>query len=359
MKRSANMLATVQTRLFYSPNFSEKWFEKMARDDRENWRKRLLGQNRIHRVIVDEVTAHDLVNVHPSEIVEWAQHCATEIRFDNIPDIAERYTHFTTHLSQHPCKDMTWNFFLEVLRCRYTGEHVFQVSDREVPFDDKDGIYAKIVGQKYYVQSRGWWNDFWRVTMLTTEAVPTRIIQALDRESADRGEEQDDRFKVYEFDLPDAARDTVAIELQRPCKKETLPALVRGYAAQHPQAEIISDMVNNRISEFAVTTHMSAKGSNAYIGSDIIAFYNAPSPALFGELGALNTRFGRSDLLRLFYTDRFDQTCGRNRGFRGEQGRDHKAVFPPRLHSWLAPAMSGASYVGIKAKASVTLNLKH
>src|SRR6516162_8260806 len=65
MKRSANMLATVQTRLFYSPNFSEKWFEKMARDDRENWRKRLLGQNRIHRVIVDKVTAHDLVNVHP------------------------------------------------------------------------------------------------------------------------------------------------------------------------------------------------------------------------------------------------------------------------------------------------------
>ena len=79
---------------------------------------------------------------------------------------------------------------------------------------------------------------------------------------------------------------------------------------------------------------MSAKGSNAYIRSAIIAFYNAPSPALFGELGALNTRFGRSDLVRLFYTDRFDQTCGRNRGFRGEEGGDHKAVFPPRLHSW-------------------------
>ena len=62
--------------------------------------------------------------------------------------------------------------------------------------------------------------------------------------------------------------------------------------------------------------------------------------------------------MRLFYTDRFDQTCGRNRGFRGEEGGDHKAVFPPRLHSWLAPAMSGASYVGVKARTSVTLNLK-
>jgi NADH:ubiquinone oxidoreductase subunit len=115
--------------------------------------------------------------------------------------------------------------------------------------------------------------------------------------------------------------------------------------------------VKNRISEFAITTHMSAKGSNAYIGSDIVTFYNAPSPALFGELGVLNTRFGRADLVRLFYTDRFDQTCGRNRGFRGEQGRDHKAVFPPRWYSWLAPAISGASYVGIQAKPRVTLHI--
>ena len=94
-------------------------------------------------------------------------------------------------------------------------------------------------------------------------------------------------------------------------------------------------------------------GSNAYIGSDILAFYNALSPALFGELGALNTRFGRSDLVRLFYVDCFDQTCGRNRGYRGEQRREHIAVFPPRLNAWLAPAMSGASYVGVQTKSNV------
>jgi hypothetical protein len=171
------------------------------------------------------------------------------------------------------------------------------------------------------------------------------------------GEEQDDRFKVYDLGLPDSSRDTVTVELQRSCKKETLAELVRAYHEADPHAEVIADMVKNRISDFGVSTHMSAKGSNAYIGSDIIAFYNALSPSLFGELGALNTRFGRSDLVRLFYIDRFDQTFGRNRGFRGERGHDHKAVFPPRLQSWLAPAMSGASYVGVKAKANVTLNL--
>jgi hypothetical protein len=346
------------TRLFYSPGFSDNWFETMTLQDRENWRNRLLCQNWIHRVVVDEVTAHDLVSVHRAEIVEWVQRCATDIGFHQIHDIAERYTQFKNYLSKYPCKDMTWNLFLEVIKYEYTDEHIVTVSDREVPFDDTDGIYAEMIGQHYYVRSRGWWNDFWRVTMLTTEAVPTRIIETIDREAASREEEQDDRFRVYDFGLPDSSRDTVTIELQRACKKETLTELVRAYHDEYPTSEIIADMVKNRISEFAVTTHMSAKGSNAYIGSNIIAFYNAPSPALFGELGALNTRFGRSDLVRLFYTDRFDQTCGRNRGFRGERGRDHRAVFPPRLHSWLAPAMSTASHVGVQAKPSVTLNIQ-
>ena len=345
------------TRLFYSPGFDDKWFETMALHDRENWRNRLLGQNRIHRVIVDEAAAHDLVSIHAYDVVAWVQRCAAEIGFDNISDIAERYSHFRGYLYEHPCKDMTWNLFLEVLNCEYTDEHIVQVSDREVPFDDREGIYRKMVGQCYYVRPRGWWNEFWRVTMLTTEGVPTRMIEAIDKESASRGQQQEDRFKVYEFGLPDSARDTVTMELQRPCKKESLAELVRAYREQYAEAEIIADMVGDRISEFAVTTHMSAKGSNAYIGADIISFYNALSPALFGELGALNTRFGRSDLVRLFYLDRFDQTCGRNRGFRGEQGHDHKAVFPPRLHSWLAPALSSASYVGVQAKPSVTVNV--
>jgi hypothetical protein len=346
------------TRLFYSPGFNEKWFETMTLLDRDNWRNRLLGQNCIHRVIVDEVTANDLVCVHPGDIVHWVQRCTTEIDFNDTRDIAERYMKFKAYLSEHPCKDMTWNLLLEVLKCEYRNEHNMEVSGREVPFNDKEGIYGKMVAKHYYVRSRGWWNDFCRVTMLTTEAVPTQIIETIDRESAAKGEKQDDRFKVYDFGLPHSARDTVTVELQHACKKESLDDLVRAYHDQHPDAEVIADMVKNRISEFAIATHMSAKGSNAYIGSDIVTFYNAPSPALFGELGVLNTRFGRADLVRLFYTDRFDQTCGRNRGFRGEQGRDHKAVFPPRWYSWLAPAISGASYVGVQAKPSVTLDLK-
>jgi hypothetical protein len=47
------------------------------------------------------------------------------------------------------------------------------------------------------------------------------IIETINRESAKQGELQEDRFKIYDFDLPDSARDTVTIELQRACKKES------------------------------------------------------------------------------------------------------------------------------------------
>jgi hypothetical protein len=343
------------TRIFYAKDFSDSWFEPLPKEERQKWRRHLLGQNHIHRIIVDEVTAHDLVSIHPHGLVEWAQCCAERIEFDHTTDIAERYRRFAAYLSEHPCGGMTWNVFLDVLKCDYGDEHLVEVSDREVPFDDAEGIYRAMVGQRYFVRSRGWWNEFWRATMLTTEAVPTRIVEAIDREAAGRSEQQHDRLKVYEVGLPDSARDIVTMELQRSCKKDTLPALVHAYHAEYPRAEIISDMVKNRISEFSVSTHMSAKGSNAYIDSDMIAFYNALSPTLFGELGALNTRFGRSDLVRLFYLDRFEQTCGRNRGYRGQHGREHIAVFPPRLNSWLAPAMSSASYVRVQAKSSIEL----
>lgn len=343
------------TRIFYARDFGDRWFEPLPKDERNTWKQHLLRQNNFHRVIVDEVTAHDLVTIHAFDVVEWVHGCARDIGFEQIEDIAERYAKFTAYLSDHPRKDMTWGLLLDVLKCHYEAEHVVEVSDREVPFDDAAGIYAAMVGQRYYVRSRGWWNCFWRVAMLTTEAVPTRIIEAIDRESAESGDLQDDRFKVYEFGLPASSRDTVTIELQRACKKETLVELVRAYHAQYPDAAIIADMVKDRISDFNVTTHMRAKGSNAYIGSDIVAVYNALSPALFGDLGALNARFGLSDLVRLFYIDRFDQTCGRNLGFRGQRNCDHRAVFPPRLNNWLAPALSSAGYVGVYAKPSVVV----
>lgn len=343
------------TRIFYSESFDETWFEPMSLNDREIWRRDLITANHIHRVVLDEVTAHDLVSIHQFDIVQWVEHCALEIGFEQIIDLGEKFAKFSGYLSAHPFDDMSWDLFNEVLACRYTDEQVVTVSGKEVPFDETNpnGIYRRMADQRYYVGLRRWWNQFWRVSMLTTEAVPTRIVEAIDREATAKGETQDDRFRVYEFLLPECSRDTVTVELQRTCKKASLPDLVRAYRERFPDAEVISDMVKRRVSEFAVTTHLSAKGSNAFIDKEIVAFYTALSPTLFAELGALNSRFGRSDIVRLFYLDQFDQTCGRNRGFRGQNSCTHIAVLPPRLYNWLTLPLLGASYVPVMTKSRV------
>ena len=87
----------------------------------------------------------------------------------------------------------------------------------------------------------------------------------------------------------------MTVELQLDCKKTTLADLARAYHNEYPSAEIIADMLKNRISDFAVTTHMRAKGSNSFIGSDIVAFYNAPSPALLPNSALFNLLSGVKD----------------------------------------------------------------
>ena len=103
------------TRIFYAADFDDRWFEPMTKDERTSWKRHLIRQNDFHRVIVDEVTAHDLVSIHPEEIVEWARACAAAIEIEQTEDIAEQYAKFAHYLREHPCKEMTWNLFLDVL----------------------------------------------------------------------------------------------------------------------------------------------------------------------------------------------------------------------------------------------------
>jgi len=54
--------------------------------------------------------------------------------------------------------------------------------------------------------------------------------------------------------------------------------------------------------------------SNELDRCDILAFYTAPSTELFAQLAALDARSGTRNSIALRYVDRFNQTCGRNRG---------------------------------------------
>ena len=95
--------------------------------------------------------------------------------------------------------------------------------------------------------------------------------------------------------------------------------------------------LKNRVDDVRVITHLSSRGSNDLENRDIVSFYTAPSPRLYAQFAALDARFGTRNTIALWYVDRFNQTCGRNRGFRGQHGRDHIAVMGYRMYKWLVP----------------------
>jgi hypothetical protein len=144
----------------------------------------------------------------------------------------------------------------------------------------------------------------------------------------------------------------------RDCKKATLPRLAEAYSRRFPDAVVISDMLKDRLDDdIAVITHLSARGSNELAQRDVIACYTAPSPELFSQLAALDARLGTRNSIALWYVDRFNQTCGRNRGFRGQHRRQHIAVMAHRMYSWLAPYLVfGSRYAFPRQRCSIELD---
>ncbi len=338
---------TGMTRLFYANSFDERWFQQMTPEDRRSYRTKLRFETTFARVVLDEVSPGDLVSVHRMGDVRWAwdyEECV-----EHIPqsDKLARYQAFRKYRGTHPRprdvddwagKESDWLYVNEMLHVNYSDEDHVQITAERLPFDDVEGIYKECISQSYYVAPRMWWSEFSRTTLLTTELIPAEIISALSRRcpvrDGDRGEEP---YRVFRFDQPGLFADFVHIETHRDCKKQTLPRLIEAYDEEFPWAVVISNMAKGRVDGVQVITHLSARGSNELDERNILAFYNAPSTQLFAQLAAIDGKFGTRNTIALWYVDRFNQTSGRNRGFRGQYRRTHIAVMGYRMYEWLAP----------------------
>ncbi|WP_454657388.1 hypothetical protein [Bosea beijingensis] len=78
-------------------------------------------------------------------------------------------------------------------------------------------------------------------------------------------------------------------------------------------------------------THVGARGSNALIGSDILQTMPWMTPFEYEQLQALNAWTSRNDLVGLRHIDEFNQTCGRNLGFRHRGDARHTLLVNLRL----------------------------
>jgi hypothetical protein len=348
------------TRLFYAKSFDERWFQQMTPEDRRSYRTKLRFETSFARVVLDEVSPGDLVSTHRMADVRWAWEFEKSVEQIPQSDKLARYHAFKKYRAVHPRPrddddwfggESDWSYVNEILHANYSDEDLVQITAERLPFDDADGIYTECIGRPYYVAPRMWWSEFSRTTLLTTELVPAQIINALSRRFApdrhegpvsrrcpvrddDPGEES---YRVFRFDQPGLFADFVHIETHRDCKKQTLPRLIEAYDEEFPAAVVISDMAKDRVDGVRVITHLSARGSNELDKRDIVALYTAPSTELFAQLAALDAKLGTRNTIALWYVDRFNQTSGRNRGFRGQYRRRHIAVMGYRMYEWLAP----------------------
>lgn len=368
---------TGMTRLFYAPGFDERWFESMDPSTRNKYRNELRYESTLAHVVFDEVSAADLLTSHAEPIVRWAKQFQRSIQHLSEHDKIGRYLEFKKFRSAHPmpsdeqCSGKSdWQTVQAILHARYDdNDDLVKVTADRLPFDADGGIYKERLGGAYFVRPRDWWFKVAPTTLLTTELVPAQIIEAFrhrsitcDQPGPDEAmlddEGQVDLYRVFRFDRPGLFDEdgVVHVEEHKDAKRDTLPGLVKQYMATITDVVVISDMLGGRIDEKAgVTTHLSARGSNGLSERDIVAFYTAPSPSLFAQLAALDNRLGMRNSIALWYVDRFNQTCGRNRGFRAKHKRQHIAVMGHRMYRWLAPYLATWSrYTLARRRCSLT-----
>lgn len=137
---------------------------------------------------------------------------------------------------------------------------------------------------------------------------------------------------LFNFDLPEVfPSETIKVGLQQDprASKDKLNDLIDDLRRTYPGCLFITDMAKGA----DITTHEKAKGSNAFTCSGVttVSIYTYLSVPQYSNLLIENAFTHRSDMTRLWYLDRFNQTCGRTLGFRYSCGTPTYAVMSPNL----------------------------
>jgi hypothetical protein len=127
---------------------------------------------------------------------------------------------------------------------------------------------------------------------------------------------------------------------------EKLPGLYAKWREEHPDDWI----VGNKVGQLERTmTHAAARGSNKLIGKDVMQTMTFMTPEEFEKQEALNAWTGLDCLIRHRHIDEFNQTAGRNLGFRKRGEVRHTLMVNRRLIKllegapWLAAATEWSS----------------
>jgi hypothetical protein len=165
-------------------------------------------------------------------------------------------------------------------------------------------IYLNTAGKGWCVTPQEWpVQAAHKTIILTTEAVPGHLVRKIGK-----------GWTVTELDTPLIPRDVVETHPSREVVGDNLSKLVRD--AQNDFGGPLM-AISNRAKHIVNTrTHAKAKGSNAFVGKDVVQTMSLMPPGQYEFYEALNAWVGRTDLVRTRHIDEYNQTAGRNLGFR-------------------------------------------
>jgi hypothetical protein len=310
-------------------------------------------QTMLGLLVHDEVKAEHLVAMYPAEVVDWVAALAvsapgcwrgrrggaaallrsfdTFVAAQGFPNIAGRPREIRFEEAREIAA-IAGSSWAEVVTA-WSGE--YGVPDDEEAEDDlvRRDIYQMRIGRRWRVAPRGWWRGVaTRVVVLTTEAVPTAVARHLSPD-----------WSVLELETPLLPRDEVEVHALRGVTSAGLPGLVKEWR-QRLGGDIY--VVSNKVACLPETrSHAAARGANDLIGRDLLQTMTFLSPEEVERLEALNAWTARGDLIRLRHVDEFNQSAGRNLGFRRQGTCRHHLLVNRRLFGHLlGPPLARSRY---------------
>ncbi|MAF27669.1 MAG: hypothetical protein CL820_10760 [Croceicoccus sp.] len=325
-----NWRLSSKSRQMWAPSFWEL-------QGKENHAATCREETKINLLIHDEIKDEHLAAAYPAVKVDWVNTMIAhnpKVWRNGVPEHVRRAA-FLSYTSSTPCARHIK--FKEAQDIAVFHGHEW---DRVITSDSgeygnlKQG-YAKAIGQEWCFIARDWPSETAKRTLvLTTETVPLEVARKSGQDLA-----------IFDLDTPQIKADVVETHARRGITGENLPKLCQNWQQSHPDHWIVS----NKVSDLKNTmTHHAARGSNKLIGKDILQTMTFITPDEFEKLEAMNAWTGLDCLVRHRHIDEFNQTAGRNLGFRKRGDVRHYLLVNQRLFEFLVGAPNARARYSMK-----------
>ena len=270
-------------------------------------------------LVHDELSPENLITTVKEEDFLWLNYLKkTDEWIDAKTSIV--YQHEAIENCEIKAPDMPSETLLGLLSIKDWSEPVAVSNQLEYGDTDKFDIYH--CEGNYHYSLRPWFSqNAHKVIALTTERVPTEIAR------------WSKKWRVLELDTPLIARDIVTTTASKNATGKKMVEQVQTYRDVFEKSsgeELL--VISNRVAILSNTkTHATAKGSNSYIGKSVLQTMTMMNPEQYEQYQVYNAITGKDDLVLSRHIDEFNQTAGRNLGFRYRKGAEHHLLISKRL----------------------------